>query len=94
MQNFLAKVNKAHGVTKSPSNICNVQYCIVHSGTFYSLQKGDTALHLASQEGLTEVVEILTCAKADLNIVNKVSALSTQCGIINYCTTGKQDTFR
>jgi len=31
------------------------------------------------------VVEMLTCAKANLNIVNKVSAKSTQYGTVIFC---------
>jgi len=51
----------------------------------YFQQKGDTALHLASQKGSTKVAKMLTNAKADLNIVNKVSKKSTQYDILHCC---------
>ena len=41
-----------------------------------SIQYGDTALHVAAQEGKTEVVRLLTEAQALLNIQRTVSAIS------------------
>ena len=39
----------------------------------YSLQVGDTALHLAAYFGHTETVDQLVSVGADVNISNKVS---------------------
>ena len=52
---------------------CFVRFlCAVYT----SIQYGDTALHVAAQEGKTEVVRLLTEAQALLDIQRTVSAIS------------------
>ena len=43
--------------------------CVVHD----LIQGGDTALHIAAQEGYTEVVEYLLSSQAHVNVTNNVS---------------------
>ena len=55
--------------------LCYTHYCIVQirSRSCISLQYGDTALILATNEGHTDVVKILVDHGTDMDIKNKVS---------------------
>ena len=51
---------------------CDIVLIVIESITHY-LQKGSTALHLASDNGHDVVVKILLAAKARVNTQNNVS---------------------
>ena len=48
-----------------------------HIYTFIILQYGCTPLFEASQNGYDKIVDVLIAAKADVNIANKVSYITT-----------------
>ena len=53
--------------------MCTCMVIYFHIHTFIILQYGCTPLFEASQNGHDKIVDVLKAAKADVNIVNKVS---------------------